>query len=1225
MDKTSSNDVPVAKTKRKKRVIVVRRKREGKAPEGKKVLAARPVKAEKAPREEDGGNGRTRNTSYGPQRDSEGNILDHTLLGSIEDFKLEEARLKGSDAKKTEQPEEVPTISRRGMVERMREELEKARVEEEKQRKKALKRLNPADARQYTKKERIQKKWDARTKAWERERLRMAKKLGRDPDQLIMNVTDEKRAHDEEMLDLDQVTLPVEKYGVAAWEMTLRGGTTRVAHVGDYFSGLTTQVPLNAKNREYVRKSSYLLEKAKEKVGFKESLKGTKLFKTKSQRTWKDSQFLKQRQKRLARRVQKVRPFNPDALADLIVVGTDLFEDLLPPEIEEQDDDEGIDLYSTQDTERPKQPERKVVVIGGTDQSFFMCSPPTAKNPNLHSVEVANGGSCSVTLTWRFEGESAQASTPFSILNASGILAPGESFSTTFTYNPDPLDKTQRGLSVAHVVLITEPKIPEFGEAGPRILLNGMLTESDKGLRYRQRTQAMISEMVIPAILEDEVKKMVVRVKEREPEPKMHPRLFYRTNRSHRFFYTPEVLQEFRALASEVLAAQTRKVRNCAVWDFSVDMLRQWISQIPKRRAQLIPEFTKRCDELTRRAKIEPPPNPVSFKIVKTLFGPLCRALPKVARDKALEHDVPLSITDKERNPHAGLLPYDPDAELESEKDEKKEDRKEEQGRRGGRKENSRDKKELTAEEKAKAEEEAAKLEAERLEKEKQHAEEKKILDAKKDAARDVICKEIASRMSALSKHWLLNCEGNEPAQKALYEAAEKRAARSLYSMWWAGKGAQATSKGLVVPLLREEKVGILTAAAGTDYCCAVLDDDRVYVWGGGKSQEAEDGKEESKKEEEKKEEEKKVDTNEGEDVGGNEPQEEKKITVPLPALSLAERLWGLELQQISLGSEGRILGIDDKGNLWEAKRKEGQELGDFSVAKVKVEKEVVKEVEVEGEAGEKKEEAKKAEEEAEKPKELVPVKVSSVTASSGSDLAFVHESSSCSLYSWGGVAGLGYELEGAAERQEKPKPIPAPENISEGFVQVSSGRAHALAVDAKGTVFAWGAGEKFQLGIADKKPKAISAPTVVPFEPPAPIRKVCCGSDFSMALSTEGKLYVWGDGESGVLAKEDGKETPTPAILPGFEETKVLDIAAGANHALALTEEGVWSWGKGFSGALGHGGVDDQITPKLIESSRKILVEHLIAGGPHTIILGRPKDPPSAEETKTEDSKQGE
>ena len=92
-----------------------------------------------------------------------------------------------------------------------------------------------------------------------------------------------------------------------------------------------------------------------------------------------------------------------------------------------------------------------------------------------------------------------------------------------------------------------------------------------------------------------------------------------------------------------------------------------------------------------------------------------------------------------------------------------------------------------------------------------------------------------------------------------------------------------------------------------------------------------------------------------------------------------------------------------------------------------------------------------------------------------------------------------------------------------------------------------------------------------------------------SAAISEDGSLYMFGSGNWGVLGQ--GNETNVsheePVVVSKFQRLglKVVDVALGEYHSMALTDDGgIWTWGyagkKGFFnwmysqevGALGHG-----------------------------------------------------
>ncbi len=145
--------------------------------------------------------------------------------------------------------------------------------------------------------------------------------------------------------------------------------------------------------------------------------------------------------------------------------------------------------------------------------------------------------------------------------------------------------------------------------------------------------------------------------------------------------------------------------------------------------------------------------------------------------------------------------------------------------------------------------------------------------------------------------------------------------------------------------------------------------------------------------------------------------------------------------------------------------------------------------------------------------------------------------------------------------------------NLS-GVVAVSGGDQHALALLEDGTVMAWGANEKGQLG--DGK-AGLSEGSDVPVKViglSERVTAVVAGAQFSLALLESGKVMAWGANEAGELGDASTTSSDVPVEVTGLGE-KVTAIAAGSTgqFALALLESGkVVAWGTNGSGQLGNG-----------------------------------------------------
>ncbi|GAA2241234.1 hypothetical protein GCM10010401_12470 [Rarobacter faecitabidus] len=120
------------------------------------------------------------------------------------------------------------------------------------------------------------------------------------------------------------------------------------------------------------------------------------------------------------------------------------------------------------------------------------------------------------------------------------------------------------------------------------------------------------------------------------------------------------------------------------------------------------------------------------------------------------------------------------------------------------------------------------------------------------------------------------------------------------------------------------------------------------------------------------------------------------------------------------------------------------------------------------------------------------------------------------------------------------PTAIPAAlTDASRLIADVSAGRDHALAVTTDGKLWAWGDSPYGQGSvpedIAQRKFKAVAA-----------------GAQFSLALTEDGKVLAWGSPISNVLK--------VPAALA---TRNVVAISAGLRHAVAMDDTGkLWAWG---------------------------------------------------------------
>jgi alpha-tubulin suppressor-like RCC1 family protein len=99
--------------------------------------------------------------------------------------------------------------------------------------------------------------------------------------------------------------------------------------------------------------------------------------------------------------------------------------------------------------------------------------------------------------------------------------------------------------------------------------------------------------------------------------------------------------------------------------------------------------------------------------------------------------------------------------------------------------------------------------------------------------------------------------------------------------------------------------------------------------------------------------------------------------------------------------------------------------------------------------------------------------------------------------------------------------------------------------------------------------------------------------------------VYAWGENGSGQIG--NGRRHQLILIkVNGFNEEKVIQISCGYNHSMALTESGrVFSWGNNESGQLGHI-LDIEIVnkPLIFSMSKEIPIMKISCGFSHNLLL---------------------
>ena len=105
------------------------------------------------------------------------------------------------------------------------------------------------------------------------------------------------------------------------------------------------------------------------------------------------------------------------------------------------------------------------------------------------------------------------------------------------------------------------------------------------------------------------------------------------------------------------------------------------------------------------------------------------------------------------------------------------------------------------------------------------------------------------------------------------------------------------------------------------------------------------------------------------------------------------------------------------------------------------------------------------------------------------------------------------------------------------------------------------------------------------------------------MICTAEG-VWTFGHGNFGQLGHGGYADESLPRMVEGLVGVKVAQVAAGLNHTVICTAEGrVLTFGKGENGKLGHGGYADESLPRMVEGLVGVEVAQVSAGNSHTVI----------------------
>lgn len=105
------------------------------------------------------------------------------------------------------------------------------------------------------------------------------------------------------------------------------------------------------------------------------------------------------------------------------------------------------------------------------------------------------------------------------------------------------------------------------------------------------------------------------------------------------------------------------------------------------------------------------------------------------------------------------------------------------------------------------------------------------------------------------------------------------------------------------------------------------------------------------------------------------------------------------------------------------------------------------------------------------------------------------------------------------------------------------------------------------------------------------PVKDVALGNDEAVVLHQDGTL--------GML------HCSTLQMTPVYLSHQIASVACGMAHCLALSTSGqLFSWGNSNHGELGHGILEAEGNPRIVEALEGLVIKSIAAGGWHSAAI---------------------
>lgn len=208
-------------------------------------------------------------------------------------------------------------------------------------------------------------------------------------------------------------------------------------------------------------------------------------------------------------------------------------------------------------------------------------------------------------------------------------------------------------------------------------------------------------------------------------------------------------------------------------------------------------------------------------------------------------------------------------------------------------------------------------------------------------------------------------------------------------------------------------------------------------------------------------------------------------------------------------------------------------------------------------------------------------------------------------IFSWG--AGQQNQLGRDVSDDERYDALrPHQLNLDTEITSIFAGSDHSFAIAKDGKVYSWGLNNFGQCGItasAGDSSAVVRTPTIVDQLGNDNIAMLAGGTHHSLAVSHDGDCLAWGRTdksqmgfdvttmpEDQIARSESTNKVAllkVPTVIPGLPPKSIKHVAAGSDHSIAVTQDGLaYSWGFSAQFETGQGTDDDVENATLLSNT---------------------------------------